>query len=56
MKLVPTAALTLGLALGGAQAHAIEEPVFQIGSKSEGFEIRDYRAYVVADVVVAASG
>ena len=30
MKLVPTAALTLGLALGGAQAHAIEEPVYQI--------------------------
>ena len=52
MKLVPTAALTLGLALGDAQAHAIEEPVFQIVRKYDGFEIRDYQPYVVAEVVV----
>ena len=52
MKLVPTAALTLVLALGGAQAHAIEEPVFQIVQKYDAFEIRDYQPYVVAEVVV----
>lgn len=52
MKLIPTAALTLGLALGGAQAHAIEEPVFQTIRKYDGFEIRDYQPYVVAEVVV----
>lgn len=52
MKLVPTAALTLGLTLGGAQAHAIEEPVFQIVQKYDAFEIRDYQPYVVAEVVV----
>ncbi|WP_374475860.1 heme-binding protein [Zoogloea sp.] len=52
MKLVPTAALTLGVTLGGAQAHAIEEPVFQIVQKYDAFEIRDYQPYVVAEVVV----
>jgi len=52
MKRIPTAALTLGLALGGAQAHAIEEPVYQIVQKYDAFEIRDYQAYVVAEVVV----
>lgn len=52
MNLIPTAALTLGLTLGGAQAHAIEEPVFQTIRKYDGFEIRDYQPYVVAEVVV----
>ena len=52
MNLIPTAALTLGLALGGTQAHAIEEPVFQTIRKYDGFEIRDYQPYVVAEVVV----
>lgn len=52
MKFIPTAALTAGLALGGAQAHAIEEPVYQIVQKYDAFEIRDYQPYVVAEVVV----
>lgn len=44
--------LVIGFALMGSPALAVEEPKFDVVAKDSAFEVRDYRATVVAEVAV----
>jgi hypothetical protein len=46
-------ATALTVAATASPSHAIEEPAFQVLQKLDGFELRQYAPYVVAEVVVS---
>ncbi|HMA06340.1 MAG TPA: heme-binding protein, partial [Ramlibacter sp.] len=52
MKSILSVAVAFGLGFGYSEANAIEEPRFTVISQQQGFEIRDYAPYIVAEVVV----
>lgn len=52
MKHFAAAAATIVLALTSPMASAIQEPKYTVVRQYDGFEIRDYAPYLVAEVVV----
>ena len=52
MKLILSLAVAFGLGFGYSEANAIEEPRFTVISQQQGFEVREYAPYIVAEVVV----
>ena len=52
MKLVATVLAGIALSLSCSMASAVEEPKYTVVRQYNGFEIREYAPYLVAEVVV----
>ncbi len=52
MKLVATVLAGIALSLSCSMASAVEEPKYTVVRQYDGFEIREYAPYLVAEVVV----
>jgi hypothetical protein len=55
MKFVATVLASAALGLSCSMASAIEEPKYTVVRQHDGFEIREYAPYLVAEVVVPGS-